>query len=411
MKLLTMIKQTHRQLEEFWSSTSSDEELKNQLEKALLLLSEAMGREREKRIEINNELLGRNVPPQVFGGMESFQAGSLSPSEEVEREKSKHLAELRLFTAEVASEHKPGHSVEGSGGSFTLLEVIGTGTFGEVWKALDEGDPSLVAIKIQRRKKDVAKTLEMKYMQAALTELNILQKLQKLRHENIVRFKGFFEISPDTLYIVLEYCEGIDLEMLLIERGELPEVDADKLLLQIVSGLAYLSSEKIIHRDLKPSNILLDESGTVKISDFGLSKEIEDDSSSFTQTRAGVGTWLYMAPECFESKAKICNKVDVWSIEVMYVEMLLGTHPFQDHFPPPAKKVESFLDEFCKNPTVSDYAKEIICKCLAYEPDNRADISKLLAMVTAKTSNCRGQCSQPTKYDAFFNNSCWKRRL
>ena len=110
---------------------------------------------------------------------------------------------------------------------------------------------------------------------------------------------------------------------------------------QILSGMKYLSSpsadgrrQGIIHYDLKPGNILFDEQGNAKITDFGLSKIVDtaDAGDSMELTSQGAGTYWYLPPECFliDQDVRISNKVDVWSIGVIYFQMLFGRRPFGD---------------------------------------------------------------------------------
>ena len=117
-----------------------------------------------------------------------------------------------------------------------------------------------------------------------------------------------FEIDTDSFATVLECCEGEDLDTILKDRGRLTERDARAILLQVLSGMRYLSTpsddgrrQGIIHYDLKPGNILFDREGRAKITDFGLSKivENEDLSDDMELTSQGAGTYWYLPPECF----------------------------------------------------------------------------------------------------------------
>jgi len=134
-----------------------------------------------------------------------------------------------------------------------------------------------------------------------------------------------------------QYCRGIDLDSLLKSQKTLPERDARAILLQILIGTRYLNTPSaarngIIHYDLKPGNILFDEYGDAKITDFGLSKivDAETDGDSMELTSQGAGTYWYLPPECFvlDKNVRISNKVDCWSIGVIYYQMLFGKRPF-----------------------------------------------------------------------------------
>merc|ERR1719464_990762 len=157
----------------------------------------------------------------------------------------------------------------------------------------------------------------------------------------IFRLYDVFEIDTNSFATVLECCPGTDLDMLLKRNKRLSERHARAILIQILAGMKYLSqpsgnSERqgIIHYDLKPGNILFDEHGDAKITDFGLSKIVDTAMSeeSMELTSQGAGTYWYLPPECFitggDIVPRISNKVDVWSIGVIYYQMLYGHRPF-----------------------------------------------------------------------------------
>ena len=154
-----------------------------------------------------------------------------------------------------------------------------------------------------------------------------------MAHDNIVRLFDVFEIDGDSFCTVLELCEGHDLDIHLKIHSLLPEREARSITAQVFSGLVYLSSgnRRVIHYDLKPANILFDLQGRVKITDFGLSKVVEEDvgASGMELTSQGAGTYWYLPPECFEpGTPKISSKVDVWSAGVIFFQMLYGKRPF-----------------------------------------------------------------------------------
>jgi tousled-like kinase len=150
-----------------------------------------------------------------------------------------------------------------------------------------------------------------------------------VRHPRIVSLYDVFEIDNNSFATVLEYCKGTDLDTLLKERKLLPERRARLILLQILSGMKYLSTpssdksrQGIIHYDLKPGNILFDENGDAKITDFGLSKilDSQDPAGSMELTSQGAGTYWYLPPECFMIDE--CVKIRY----VLYFQMVLSLH-------------------------------------------------------------------------------------
>ncbi|KAK2453431.1 hypothetical protein P8452_01024 [Trifolium repens] len=176
-----------------------------------------------------------------------------------------------------------------------------------------------------------------------------------------------------------------DLDAVLKATPILSESEARIILVQIFKALVYLNSgtQKIIHFDLKPENVLFDELGVAKVTDFGLSKIVENDvgSQGIELTSPGAGTYWYMPPECFEYNkiSLISSKVDVWLVGVLFYEMLFGKRPFghsqtQESILHEKTILKAHMVEFPSMPTVSDEAKEFIRRCLTYNQDERPDV-------------------------------------
>lgn len=315
-------------------------------------------------------------------------------------EKAAHLKELKRCQAEDRSKfykELPCLTSTSSNASYLLISLLGKGGFSEVWKALDLLKLREVAIKIHQLNPNWNEDRKASYMRHVSREYSIHKDMN---HPRVVQLYDVFEIDSTSFATVLEYCRGIDLDERLKRNNSLVEKDAKAVLLQIASGLRYLNSppdndpnggddndkEKvdnnnsvrtIIHYDLKPANILFDENGDAKITDFGLSKIIydnADDDDSMELTSQGAGTYWYLPPECFERGnnghgPRISSKVDVWSVGVIFYQMLYGKRPFGE-----GKSQESVLREnimlharqvhFPTEPKVSDEAKEFISKCL-----------------------------------------------
>uniref|UniRef100_A0A452S8M4 Tousled like kinase 2 n=1 Tax=Ursus americanus TaxID=9643 RepID=A0A452S8M4_URSAM len=159
---------------------------------------------------------------------------------------------------------------------------------------------------------------------------------KELDHPRIVKLYDYFSLDTDSFCTVLEYCEGNDLDFYLKQHKLMSEKEARSIIMQIVNALKYLNEIKppIIHYDLKPGNILLVNGtacGEIKITDFGLSKIMDDDSYNSVDgmelTSQGAGTYWYLPPECFvvgKEPPKISNKVDVWSVGVIFYQCLYG---------------------------------------------------------------------------------------
>lgn len=155
--------------------------------------------------------------------------------------------------------------------------------------------------------------------------------LKKLRHNNIVRFYEKLQAPVDNpthdLYF-MELCQGGDLLRYVRKRQKVEESVAKVLFKQIIIGIGYIHSEDILHRDIKLENILIDNSGTIKIADFGLSKMISGGAADQKKKKTGaVGTRAYWAPEVFKDQ-NYSAKSDIWAAGVVLYIMIYGMLPF-----------------------------------------------------------------------------------
>ncbi|PKA62125.1 Serine/threonine-protein kinase TOUSLED [Apostasia shenzhenica] len=265
---------------------------------------------------------------------------------------------------------------------YALLNLLGKGGFSEVFKAYDLMEYRYVACKLHGVNAQWSEEKKQSYIRHAVREYNIHKTLV---HRHIVRLWDIFEIDQNTFCTVLEYCSGKDLDAVLKATPVLTEKEARIVIVQIFQGLVYLNkrSQKIIHYDLKPGNVLFDEVGIAKLTDFGLSKIVEDDvgSRGMELTSQGAGTYWYLPPECFElSKTPlISSKVDVWSAGVLLYQMLFGRRPFgHDQTQERILREDTIINarkvEFPSKPSVSNEAKDLIRRCLTYNQADRPDV-------------------------------------
>ncbi|CAL4935969.1 unnamed protein product [Urochloa decumbens] len=265
---------------------------------------------------------------------------------------------------------------------YALLNLLGKGGFSEVYKAFDLVEYKYVACKLHGLNAQWSEEKKQSYIRHAIREYNIHKTLV---HPNIVRLWDIFEIDHNTFCTVLEYCSGKDLDAVLKATPILPEKEARIIIVQIFQGLVYLNKrgQKIIHYDLKPGNVLFDEVGVAKVTDFGLSKIVENDvgSQGMELTSQGAGTYWYLPPECFDlSKTPfISSKVDVWSAGVMFYQMLFGRRPFgHDQTQERILREDTIINarrvEFPSKPSVSNEAKDLIRRCLTYNQSERPDV-------------------------------------
>lgn len=269
---------------------------------------------------------------------------------------------------------------------YLLLNLLGRGGFSEVFKAFDLQRAVYVACKIHQLASNWSEEKKRSFIRHAWREYKIHKSL---KHPRVVQLVDIFEIDENTFCTVLEYCEGSDLDSYLRLYKSLPEKEARSIISQVFSGLQYLAEQKrrIIHYDLKPGNILLHK-GEVQITDFGLSKvmnETESTTEGMELTSQGAGTMWYLPPECFEtaSPARISVKVDVWSAGVILFQMLYGRKPFghdQSQEKMFREKTVAHQElQFPPRPAVSDAAKDFMRKCLTRSAVDRPDVK--LAML------------------------------
>ncbi|KAK4482765.1 hypothetical protein RD792_009933 [Penstemon davidsonii] len=265
---------------------------------------------------------------------------------------------------------------------YVHLNFLGKGRFTEVYEAFDLVEHRYVACKLHGLNAQWSEDKKQNYVRHAIREYNIHKTLV---HHHIVRLWDIFEIDHNTFCTVLEYCCGKDLDAVLKATPVLPEREARIIIIQIFRGLIYLNkrSQKIIHYDLKPGNVLFDEFGIAKVTDFGLSKIVEDDvgSQGMELTSQGAGTYWYLPPECFElSKTPlISSKVDVWSAGILLYQMLFGRRPFghdqtQERILREDTIIRARKVEFPSRPSVSNEAKDFIRRCLTYNQGERPDV-------------------------------------
>ena len=210
--------------------------------------------------------------------------------------------------------------------------MIGQGSFGTVFLALHAVTAELMAVKqVEMPSNSTVMDAKKNNMIEALK--HEISLLRDLKHPNIVQYLGS-NSDEDHLNIFLEYVAGGSVATMLVNYGSLPEQLISNFVRQILQGLNYLHSKDIIHRDIKGANILVDNKGTVKISDFGISKRVEASTLLHPQPafkRGGPrvslqGSVFWMAPEVVRQTA-YTKKADIWSLGCLIVEMFTGSHP------------------------------------------------------------------------------------
>ena len=249
---------------------------------------------------------------------------------------------------------------------FDLIELIGQGNYGRVYKVIHKKTGKIYSAKIAY----IEKTNEIESFKK---EINILSQCN---NQYIVHYYGSY-IKGHQIWIILEFCDGGSLyELIKILPRNLNEEEIASLIYMILKGLIFLHENKKIHRDVKSENILLTHEGIAKLADFGVSTQL---MHSFSKKITKIGTPFYMSPEVIMQN-KYDYKCDIWSLGITSIEMAEGEPPFSKvkgywvlkkiitHPPKGLKNKEKWSKEF----------NDFIEKCLIYEPEKRPSAKELL---------------------------------
>lgn len=233
-----------------------------------------------------------------------------------------------------------------------IIELLGAGGMGAVYKARQEGLDRMVALKILPAEFAHDVKFALRFTREART-------LAKLNHPNIVSVFEFGKVE-DTYYFLMEFVDGSTLRDV-ISAGQLSPDHALAIVPHLCDALQFAHDKGVIHRDIKPENILLAKDGTVKIADFGLSRILGSDNqpSMLTGTHQIMGTPRYMAPEQFESTHGVDHRADIYSLGVVFYEMLTGELPI-GRFAVPSQKVR-----------IDVRLDEVVLRTLEKEPQRR----------------------------------------
>ncbi|XP_026190356.1 calcium-dependent protein kinase 4 [Cyclospora cayetanensis] len=255
------------------------------------------------------------------------------------------------------------HSTAAFSDRYKGQRVLGKGSFGEVILCKDKVTGQEYAVKVISKRQVKQKTDK----ELLLKEVELLKKLD---HPNIMKLYEFFE-DKGYFYLVTEVYTGGELFDEIISRKRFSEVDAARIIRQVLSGITYMHKNKVVHRDLKPENLLLEnkrKDANIRIIDFGLSTHFE----STKKMKDKIGTAYYIAPEVLHGTYD--EKCDVWSTGVILYILLSGCPPFNgaNEFDI-LKKVEKgkFTFDLPQWKKVSEPAKDLIRKMLAYVPTMR----------------------------------------
>ena len=257
-------------------------------------------------------------------------------------------------------------------------EIIGSGTFGDVFKALNTEDGSLMAVKEVYFDSDNDDRLGL-----LRREINLMRTL---RHPHIVSYLGTeIDIKDNKLYIFQEWVPGGSVKSILDQYGPLSESVVANYTAQTLLGLHFLHTNMIVHRDIKGSNLLVDDRGVVKLADFGTSKQFKSMGSQSMyedqQFKTMCGTPYFIAPEvALESGHGV--QADIWSLGCTVLQMLTGDPPWKDlnaispFYLLQKIALSDIIPSFPES--ISQSLKMFLEQCFIREPSKRPNASQLL---------------------------------
>jgi eukaryotic-like serine/threonine-protein kinase len=326
---------------------------------------------------------GRQAPLEVSveGADSSAAPGSVSTSPDDRTVISSRPPVEDPSSRPLASTHAVGQSLVGTRlEHFELLEFVGGGGMGSVFRAADTRLDRTVAVKVLSRDHTDEETIRRFGKEA--------QSAARLDHPNIARVHYVGE-DRGWNFIVFEYIEGVNLRDYVVQHGPLPLEDALIYTLYVAEALAHSSSRDVIHRDIKPSNVLVTADGTVKLVDMGLARlhQVETSSDDLTSSGVTLGTFDYISPEQARDPRLADVRSDIYSLGCTLYYLLAGRPPFPD-----GTALQKLLrhnadqpaDIRVDRPDLPAEAQAILARMLAKRPDQRQQSAEqLIAEIVA----------------------------
>ena len=249
------------------------------------------------------------------------------------------------------------------GNRYEIMQLLGEGGMGAVYKVRDREVNRVVALKMIRE--DLASHPEIL---ARFTQELVLAR--QVTHKNVIRLFDLGE-ADGVKFITMDFIEGRDLKSLLTEKGKLPPDQAVKIIGQVCRALDAAHTEGVVHRDLKPQNIMLDANGRVTVMDFGIARSAE--MSGMTQTGALIGTPEYMSPE--QARGQTAGvPSDLFTVGIIFYELLTGVTPYKSETAMASllkRTQERARAPITLDPSIPPGISDVVMKCLEINLDKR----------------------------------------
>jgi serine/threonine-protein kinase len=261
-----------------------------------------------------------------------------------------------------------------------IVELLGAGGMGAVYKARQKGLDRFVALKILPEEFGSDVKFALRFTREART-------LARLNHPNIVSVFEFGNVE-DIYYFLMEFVDGSTLRDVVRSKELAPE-HALAIVPKLCDALQYAHDQAVVHRDIKPENILMAKDGSVKIADFGLSRIVGNGNeataqTALTQAHQVLGTPRYMAPEQLEGSHRVDHRADIYSLGVVFYEMLTGELPI-GRFEAPSQKVQ-----------IDVRLDEVVLRTLEKEPQRRYQAASAIKSDLQSIASSADHANTPT---------------
>ena len=268
--------------------------------------------------------------------------------------------------------------------NYKILGVLAQGGMGKIYRAIHPQSKKIIILKqlIAARSKRI---LSQRFKREA-------DIMIAFSHPNIVRVFDFFK-EGDSYFMAMEFINGVSLEKLIGKKKQIPHMPALLILSEACRGLKYAHDNGVIHRDIKPDNVLISNRGEVKLVDFGIARAPTDPGEELTKTGTIMGTPAYMSPEQLISAKNLDTRTDIYSLGVVFYQMVTGESPFENEFN--AETIDKisrgdYVRPENLSPTIPGIFKRIIKRTMDHRINRRyGDLQELIDILSKYTNQYR----------------------